>query len=94
MPDNQPIADLPSPTGNLVIFEADAGPIRVTLAARPSGTEPKIKFYGFAREMTPQPNGRPDPTVDDILGSVATGLVDFLDRQLSLPTDRETSADE
>ena len=94
LPDNLPIADLPSPSGDLIIFVADTGPVRITLAARPSGTEPKIKFYGFALEMTPQPNGHPGTTAGDVLDSVATGLADFLERQLSLPTDRKTSADE
>ena len=38
---------LPAPSGDLLIFELDAPGCR--FAARPSGTEPKIKFYLFAR---------------------------------------------
>ena len=38
---------LPDPSGDLLIFELDEPGCR--FAARPSGTEPKIKFYLFAR---------------------------------------------
>lgn len=38
---------LPEPSGDLLIFHTEAAGTR--FAARPSGTEPKIKFYLFAR---------------------------------------------
>ncbi|MGA2706094.1 MAG: phospho-sugar mutase, partial [Isosphaeraceae bacterium] len=38
---------LPQPSGDLLIFHTDLPGVR--FAARPSGTEPKIKFYLFAR---------------------------------------------
>lgn len=38
---------LPEPSGDLLIFRTEAAGTR--FAARPSGTEPKIKFYLFAR---------------------------------------------
>ena len=38
---------LPEPSGDLLIFHTEEPGIR--FAARPSGTEPKIKFYLFAR---------------------------------------------
>jgi phosphoglucomutase/phosphomannomutase len=41
---------LPEPSGDLLIFHLDEPGAR--LAARPSGTEPKIKFYLFARGDT------------------------------------------
>lgn len=41
---------LPEPSGDLLIFTLDAPGTR--FAARPSGTEPKIKFYLFARTDT------------------------------------------
>ena len=41
---------LPKPSGDLLIFHLDAPGVR--FAARPSGTEPKIKFYLFARTDT------------------------------------------
>jgi phosphoglucomutase/phosphomannomutase len=41
---------LPQPSGDLIIFQTEARGTR--FAARPSGTEPKIKFYLFARTPT------------------------------------------
>lgn len=49
LPENKRVADLPEPKGDMLIFEASSPDCEVTLAARPSGTEPKIKFYFFAR---------------------------------------------
>jgi phosphoglucomutase len=45
-----PARPLPVPSGDLLIFHLDAPGMR--FAARPSGTEPKIKFYLFARTGT------------------------------------------
>ena len=42
---------LPEPSGDLLMFELDAPDVR--FAVRPSGTEPKIKFYLFARTEVP-----------------------------------------
>jgi phosphoglucomutase/phosphomannomutase len=41
---------LPEPSGDMIIFHTEAPGTR--FAARPSGTEPKIKFYLFARTPT------------------------------------------
>lgn len=41
---------LPEPSGDVLIFHLDAPGVR--FAVRPSGTEPKIKFYLFARTST------------------------------------------
>jgi phosphoglucomutase/phosphomannomutase len=41
---------LPEPSGDMLIFHLSAPAVR--LAVRPSGTEPKIKFYLFARTPT------------------------------------------
>jgi phosphoglucomutase len=48
---------LPQPSGDLLIFHADRPGCR--FAARPSGTEPKIKFYLFARSDVDGPDGLP-----------------------------------
>ncbi|MCH7686092.1 MAG: phospho-sugar mutase [Planctomycetes bacterium] len=48
LPDNVKIEDLPNPEGNLLFFETGAEECRFSVAVRPSGTEPKIKFYFFA----------------------------------------------
>jgi phosphoglucomutase len=44
---------LPEPSGDLLIFHTEAAGTR--FAARPSGTEPKIKFYLFARTAVDGP---------------------------------------
>jgi phosphoglucomutase/phosphomannomutase len=48
LPGNKKSADLPKPHGDLVFFDSVAGECTVSVAVRPSGTEPKIKFYFFA----------------------------------------------
>jgi len=47
LPDNQQREPLTNPSGNLMFFEADQHGLKLQLAVRPSGTEPKIKFYFF-----------------------------------------------
>ena len=49
---------LPEPSGDLLIFHLDEPGTR--FAARPSGTEPKIKFYLFARTGTERATGPAD----------------------------------
>ncbi|MFM7594464.1 MAG: phospho-sugar mutase, partial [Isosphaeraceae bacterium] len=44
-------APLPEPYGDLLIFELAQADVK--FAVRPSGTEPKIKFYLFARTDVP-----------------------------------------
>jgi phosphoglucomutase/phosphomannomutase len=48
---------LPQPSGDLVIFHSDVPGCR--FAARPSGTEPKIKFYLFGRSDVDGPDSLP-----------------------------------
>lgn len=60
LPANSRSEDLPSPKGNLLIFHGEHDDCRIRFAARPSGTEPKIKFYLFA-----EPHG---PAGDDVDG--------------------------
>ena len=47
----------PQPSGDLLIFHTDRTACR--FAARPSGTEPKIKFYFFARSGVDGPDSLP-----------------------------------
>ncbi|MBX3451820.1 MAG: phospho-sugar mutase [Planctomycetaceae bacterium] len=44
---------LDGPRGQLVFFDGHAGSVRVSVGGRPSGTEPKIKFYLFAQADVP-----------------------------------------
>jgi len=50
----EPARPLPRPSGDLLIFHTELAGTR--FAARPSGTEPKIKFYLFARTEVPGPD--------------------------------------
>lgn len=45
LPENQHFADLPQPTGNMLRLIGSTNGARVTVTIRPSGTEPKLKFY-------------------------------------------------
>ena len=60
LPSGEKSSDLPQPQGNLLIFHGTHNDCRIRFAARPSGTEPKIKFYLFA-----EPHG---PAGDDVAG--------------------------
>jgi phosphomannomutase len=53
LPENKKSADLPEPRSDLVFLETGGDGRCYTVAARPSGTEPKIKFYFFGRAECP-----------------------------------------
>ncbi|MGE3818390.1 MAG: phospho-sugar mutase, partial [Isosphaeraceae bacterium] len=55
---NGPAQLLPEPSGDLLIFHTEAKGVRY--AVRPSGTEPKIKFYLFARTPVGSPGELPE----------------------------------
>jgi len=59
LPSGAKSSDLPQPQGNLLIFHGTHDDCRIRFAARPSGTEPKIKFYLFA-----EPHGPAGDNVD------------------------------
>ncbi|VAX38739.1 Phosphomannomutase [hydrothermal vent metagenome] len=49
LPENRPIQNIPQPQGDLIFLESATGEWECQIAIRPSGTEPKIKFYFFAK---------------------------------------------
>lgn len=49
LPQNEKVSDLPEPSGDLLIVETAPAQCQLRFAIRPSGTEPKIKFYFFAK---------------------------------------------
>lgn len=73
LPANQKTAPLPQPSGNLLIFETRRGDASIRIAVRPSGTEPKIKFYAFGksapvdRSELPQVRHETDTRIDQFL---------------------------
>jgi phosphoglucomutase/phosphomannomutase len=72
LPDNDRLSDLPEPRGDLLIFESKKGEHEISFAARPSGTEPKIKFYFFAKSACAAPE-----TLGDVKTQTETRLRDF-----------------
>ncbi|MBS0266983.1 MAG: phospho-sugar mutase [Planctomycetes bacterium] len=74
LPDNLRVEDLPEPQGDLAIFESAPSDLTISFAARPSGTEPKIKFYFFARAACPE-----GADLEDIKHTTATRLNAFQD---------------
>ena len=77
---SEPPRPLPQPDGDLLIFHTEAPGTR--FAARPSGTEPKIKFYLFARTAVSGP---------DHLAAAKTATKKRLDQ---MAADLETYLDE
>ena len=55
LPSNSVQSQLRQPSGDLLILEGRSGSCQVSLAGRPSGTEPKIKFYLFANSSREVP---------------------------------------
>ncbi len=56
IPGGRQIEELPSPSGDLLVFESQISPIEFKIAVRPSGTEPKIKFYFFGHAEVAGPD--------------------------------------
>lgn len=50
LPSGQSLPPVEKPKGDLLIFRSNpTAPVRIQIAGRPSGTEPKIKFYFFCQ---------------------------------------------
>ena len=68
---------LPKPSGDLLIFSLDEPGTR--FAARPSGTEPKIKFYLFARaEVGDDGLAKAIASAEDRLDAIGRDLESFI----------------
>jgi phosphoglucomutase/phosphomannomutase len=84
LPANKKAADLPEPVSDLLIFEAEGAGCRFKVAVRPSGTEPKIKFYLFTQ--SPCDSLEKLPAVKQLATqateSLEKGLKSWIDAQL------------
>lgn len=84
LPANEKSSSLPNPQGNLLIFHGAHADCRIRFAARPSGTEPKIKFYLFAEPHAPAGNGVQaakeisDARLDEFEAALARWIEPFL----------------
>ena len=85
LPSNERTDALPEPDGNLLIFQSDPGGTAVRVAVRPSGTEPKIKFYTFATAPVPDAAGlggvktATDATLGRVQGDLSAWVAAKLD---------------
>ena len=80
-----PPRPLPRPSGDLLIFHAERPGCR--FAARPSGTEPKIKFYLFARTDVEGPDHLAAAKAETrrLLDGMSTDLERYIEQVLNRP---------
>lgn len=78
LPSNAFQSELPQPSGDLLIFKGQSGDCQVSLAGRPSGTEPKIKFYLFANCSPELPLAEAKSQAQKCLADLETALKKWL----------------
>ncbi|MCA9037895.1 MAG: phospho-sugar mutase, partial [Planctomycetaceae bacterium] len=78
IPSGESLGSIKQPRGDLLIYKSDPqSPVRIQIAGRPSGTEPKIKFYFFCQsELNPgtdlnQAKGVGDSMMKDVQQALA-----------------------
>ncbi len=86
LPENTPSETFSKPKGNVLMFEAkgEGSSLTVQLGVRPSGTEPKIKFYYFAQAEVADPS-QLAKTRDEALSTIEefkASLMDWIDQTL------------
>ncbi|MEZ6131411.1 MAG: phospho-sugar mutase [Planctomycetaceae bacterium] len=86
IPGGQSLGTIVKPTGDLLIYKStEDGPVRIQIAGRPSGTEPKIKFYFFCQsDLSPgvdlnQAKGAGDSTMKEVQAALSA----WADQQLA-----------
>lgn len=78
LPSNRVIEQIPAPCGDLLIFRGRSRDCRVTVAMRPSGTEPKIKFYYFIHTDMQPSLGKARERAAEVLADVQAGLEQWM----------------
>jgi phosphoglucomutase len=78
IPGGQKCGELKTTKGDLLFLDSADAPTQFSIAARPSGTEPKIKFYFFARSA-PSPNS----SLDEVKARTAAQMHDFQEALMS-----------
>jgi phosphoglucomutase len=86
IPNGDSLGTIEKPVGDLLIYKsASDSPVRIQIAGRPSGTEPKIKFYFFCQSDIPVGDD-PDQAKgagDSVLREVQEALAAWADEQLA-----------
>lgn len=87
IPSGASLESIEQPRGDLLFYLSDpASPVRVQIAGRPSGTEPKIKFYLFCQvdlnKTDPHDLDRARSTGDQAIQNVQKALGDWAAGQL------------
>ena len=84
IPSGTPLPEIMHPRGDLLVYKSDASQsVRFQIAGRPSGTEPKIKFYLFCQSDVI--NGDLDAARsagDKVMKDVQQALGDWAQQQL------------
>ena len=85
IPGNEVTDSINGPQGNLLMFQSADGPFNVTVAGRPSGTEPKIKFYLFGRAAQTSVDTLSESKVsgDQQLNDVMSALSSWIDETVT-----------
>lgn len=85
IPSGSPLPEITHPRGDLLFYKSDPSQaVRVQIAGRPSGTEPKIKFYLFCQSDTV--NGDLDmarAVGDQAMKDVQQALGDWAQQQIA-----------
>ena len=86
LPENTPSETFSKPQGNVLMFEAEGedSPLTVQLGVRPSGTEPKIKFYYFAQTAVADSTQlvKTKSEAQSIIESFKESLMEWIDQTL------------
>jgi phosphoglucomutase len=81
--DNRPIGKLDVPAGDLLMVDARADGITIELGMRPSGTEPKIKFYLFASAPATMAFSEAESRTLQVIKNLQQGLEDWIAARLT-----------
>ncbi|MEZ6059459.1 MAG: phospho-sugar mutase [Planctomycetaceae bacterium] len=86
IPGGELLGPIENPRGDLLIYKsASDQPVRVQIAGRPSGTEPKIKFYFFCQSDLPggKDLNQAKGAGDSVMKEVQTALGNWAEAQMS-----------
>jgi phosphoglucomutase len=86
IPGGESLGTITKPKGDLLVYKSDpASPVRIQIAGRPSGTEPKIKFYLFCQsDLSPGVNlDQAKGAGDSVMKELQNAMGKWADEQLA-----------